>query len=96
MKRPDKAGIIRRLFDSSTEANANFAAVNVRNDSVVLVKIFCVCCKWRLPSDDVGSSPSIQKTNQSIQCVSKHLTFSTYTNDTPNSCNHWNTLKETF
>ncbi len=61
MKRPDKAGIIRRLFGSRTEANANFAAVNVRNDSVVLVKILCVCCKWWLPSDDVGSSPSISK-----------------------------------
>jgi hypothetical protein len=40
IKRPDKAGIIRRLFDSRTEANANLAAVNVRNDSVVLVRIF--------------------------------------------------------
>ena len=45
MKRPDKAGIIRRLFGSRTEANANFAAVNVRNDSVVLFKILCVSCK---------------------------------------------------
>jgi hypothetical protein len=26
-----------------------------------LVKILCVCCKWWLPSDDVGSSPSISK-----------------------------------
>jgi hypothetical protein len=45
IKRPDKAGIIRRLFDSRTEAKANLAAVNARNDSVVLVKIFCVICK---------------------------------------------------
>jgi hypothetical protein len=45
MKRADNAGIRRRLFDSSTEANANLAAVNVKKDSVVLVKIRCVICK---------------------------------------------------
>ncbi len=58
IKRPDKAGIRRKLLGSSTEAKANLAAVNVRNDSVVFVKIRCVICKWWLPSDDVGSSPS--------------------------------------
>jgi hypothetical protein len=50
-------------LDSSTEAKANLAAVNVRNDSVVFVKIRCVICKWWLPSDDVGSIPSV---NESI------------------------------
>ncbi len=65
MKRPDKAGIIRRLLDSSTEAKANLAAVNVRNDSVVFVKICCVVCKWWLPSDDVGSFPSSKLINKS-------------------------------
>lgn len=59
IKRPDKAGIIRRLLASSTEAKANFAAVNVRNDSVVFANIFCAICKWWLPSDCVGSIPSI-------------------------------------
>lgn len=61
MKRPDRAGIIRRLLGSSTEANANLAAVKVRNDSVVFVNIDCVICRWALPSDPaVGSSPSIE------------------------------------
>ena len=45
MKRHDNAGIRRRLFGSSTEAKASLAAVNVRNDSVVFVKIRCVICK---------------------------------------------------
>lgn len=39
MKRPERAGIIRRLLDSRTEARANLAAVNAKNDSVVFVKI---------------------------------------------------------
>lgn len=39
MNRPDRAGIKRRLFDSRTDAKANLAAVNVRKDSVVLVRI---------------------------------------------------------
>ena len=62
INRPDKAGIIRRLFASSTDAKASLAAVNVRNDSVVFVRIRCVVCKWWLPSEDVGSIPS--KENQ--------------------------------
>jgi len=45
MKSPDKAGIRRRLLGSRTEANANLAAVNVKNDSVVFCKIRLVCCK---------------------------------------------------
>ena len=60
MKRPDKAGIKRRLFDSRTEANANFAAVKVRNDSVVSLRTRCVSCKLRLLSFDVGSIPSVK------------------------------------
>ena len=58
MKRADKAGIRRRLLGSSIEANANLAAVKVRNDSVVFVRILCVVCKCCLPSDDDGSIPS--------------------------------------
>ena len=58
IKRADKAGIIRRLLGSSTEAKANLAAVNVRNDSVVSLKIRWVICKWWFSSDDVGSIPS--------------------------------------
>jgi hypothetical protein len=65
MKRPDKAGIRRRLVGSSTEAKANFAAVNARNDSVVLVRMFCVVCKWWFPCDDeVGSIPSERRLHQ--------------------------------
>jgi len=45
INRPDNAGIRRRLFDSSTEAKANLAAVNARNDSVVFVRILCAICK---------------------------------------------------
>lgn len=61
MKRPDKAGIKRRLFDSRTEANANLAAVNVRNCSVVSVNTRCVNCKLRLLSFDVDSIPSTRQ-----------------------------------
>ncbi len=95
IKRPDKAGIRRRLFGSSTEAKANLAAVNVRNDSVVLVKIRWVICKCWFPSDDdedVGSSPSIKTKVETIILKSENLTFSTNTNYTPNSCNHWKSL----
>ena len=66
IKSPDKAGIRRRLFDSRTEAKANLAAVNVRNDSVVFDKIRCVICKWWLPSVDVGSIPSSKWINKYI------------------------------
>lgn len=64
MKRPERAGIIRRLFASKTEAKANLAAVNVKKDSVVLRRICCVICKWWFPSvvDVVCSIPSERQT----------------------------------
>lgn len=72
MKRPDNAGINRRLFDSRMEANANFAAVKVRNCSVVSLNTRCVSCKLRLLSFDVDSIPSTKQMHsnpffQSIQ-----------------------------
>jgi len=51
-------------LDSSTEAKANLAAVNVRNDSVVFVKIRCAICKCWLLSGAVGSSPSSKLINK--------------------------------
>ena len=60
---------MRRLFGSSTLAKANLAAVNVRNDSVVLVRIRWVICKWGFPSDvdDVGSRPSAKQTKNQLK-----------------------------
>lgn len=63
MNKPERAGIRRRLVGSRTDAKANLAAVNARNDSVVFVRIRWVICKWGLPLSvvDVGSIPSKSK-----------------------------------
>lgn len=60
MNKPDKAGIRRRFVGSRTDAKANLAAVNARNDSVVFVRIRWVLCNGVLPPSavDVGSIPS--------------------------------------
>jgi len=97
MNKPDRAGIRRRFVGSRTDAKANLAAVNARNDSVVFVRIRWVICNGVLPPSDVdvGSIPSKSDCDfLSNQNQIFFFTFSTNTNNTPNSCNHWNTLEK--
>lgn len=95
MKRPDNAGIRRRLVGSRTEAKANLAAVNVRNDSVVLVRIPWVTCKFWLPSVVTGVLPSEQRSKSVMTLARKNepLTFGTNTNDAPDSGDHGDSLE---